>query len=197
MIIHQRIVGILRLLGWRVMTILSLISLMGCFYPPASPLVSQPLAVRNVPDLTTTVYAAADNMLNALQDYLDPYLPIIPASFVNMDDLESTSPLGRLLARQMASRFTQRGYAVTEVKLRKTLAMRQGKGEFLLSRNLADIQQKDLKSQAVLVGSYLVAHNTLFVTAQVIRTRDQVVLASQDFNLGLSSDLRAMLAAKP
>lgn len=183
------VVGLLSAVGW----ILPVGCIMPPLYPPAYPMVSQPLAVRTAPDMTQTVYAAADQLRGQLQDKLDLFQSIVPATFVDMDNLETTSPLGRLMARQVASRLTQHGYILTELKLRKDVAMRKGQGEFLLSRDLDEIRQKNTKAQAALVGSYLMANNTLFVTAQVVRIRDQAVLASQEFQLPVTSDLRAML----
>ncbi|MBF0369660.1 MAG: hypothetical protein HQL52_09415 [Magnetococcales bacterium] len=161
--------------------------------PPEHPMVSQPLSSRTPQNLTSAAYEAADAMLARLGDRIHPKQTILPASFVDQDDLNKSSRLGRLLARQMASRFTQAGLPVVEVKLRNSILIQEGKGEFLLSREL-DAIQADHNVHAVLVGSYAVAGSKIFVNAQLIRLKDRVILSSQDFTVPMGNDTRALVA---
>lgn len=165
----------------------------GCAaHPDTYPLVSQPLSVRMAPDVRTVAYMAADAMLNSVQGKLRARETILPASFVNEGDLTQSSAMGRLLARQMASRFTQAGHSVVEVQLRKNLLLQKRGGQFLLSRELKKIRETH-KVYAVLVGSYVVAKHEMFVTSQLVRLKDGVVLAAEDFSLPLDKDIRALL----
>ncbi|MBF0136630.1 MAG: FlgO family outer membrane protein [Magnetococcus sp. DMHC-1] len=160
--------------------------------PETMPLVSQPMTQPMPQDLTESAYAAVDIMVQELEERMMPQQTILPVTFVNLDNLEETSSLGRLIARQMASRFTQRGYSMMEVKVRKDLVIRKDEGEFILSREIEKIGQEH-KAKALLVGSYTVAQNRIFVNAQIIRLKDKVALASRDFSLGMGSDIRHLL----
>ncbi|MBF0153952.1 MAG: hypothetical protein HQL64_09465 [Magnetococcales bacterium] len=160
--------------------------------PETMPLISQPMTQPMPQDMVEASYAAADVMISELEERMMPQQSILPVTFVNMDNLEETSSLGRLIARQMASRFTQRGYSVMEVKIRKDLLIRKDQGEFILSREMEKIGQ-DYKAKALLVGSYTVAQNRIFVSAQIIRLKDKVALASRDFSLSMGSDVRRLL----
>nr|CAX83747.1 conserved uncharacterized protein [uncultured bacterium] len=156
------------------------------------PLVSQPLSQPVPQDFQASVYEAADIMVEEMGDRWPPHTPILPITFVNLDDLDSTSALGRLLARQLASRFTQKGYSLVEVTMRKDLVIRKGSGQFILSQDLDRISAEH-RAKGVLVGNYTVAKNRVFVSAQLIRLHDKTALASQDFSLPLDSNVRHLL----
>ncbi|MBF0176803.1 MAG: hypothetical protein HQL63_08155 [Magnetococcales bacterium] len=160
--------------------------------PETLPLVSQPMTQPLPQDLVEASYAAADVMVAELEERMMPQQSILPVTFVNLDNLDETSSLGRLIARQMASRFTQRGYSIIEAKIRKDLLIRKDQGEFILSREIEKIGQ-DHKAKVLLVGSYTVAQNRIFVNAQIIRLKDKVALASRDFMLNIGSDIRRLL----
>lgn len=163
--------------------------------PVPMPLISQPRQEQKSipePDLVATSYKATDDMLAVAKGELNPRLAIIPTSFVDMNDLDRTSPMGRLLAQQMASRLTQHGLGVTEVKMRKNLLVKKGDGEFILTRDHSLIR-KDQKAQAVLSGEYSVADSTLFVSAQLIHIPDSRVLGTVDYTLPLTKNTRALL----
>ena len=60
--------------------------------------------------------------------------PFIVATLVNIDQLEQSSTLGRLISEQVASRMTQMGYGVLELKVRNGIYMKRNEGELLLTR---------------------------------------------------------------
>ncbi|MBF0439910.1 MAG: hypothetical protein HQL93_12435 [Magnetococcales bacterium] len=156
------------------------------------PLISVPLTSSPEVEPTEISHQAADAMIKDLGDKLHYRDVIMPASFVDESNLEKTSPLGRLLSKQMASRFTQAGQLVVEIALRKDVLLKKGSGQFVLSQEMKEIR-KTHKVAAVLAGSYVVARNRIFVNAQLIRTSDGVVLASNDYSMPLTSNLRALL----
>ncbi|MBF0109641.1 MAG: hypothetical protein HQL76_10735 [Magnetococcales bacterium] len=165
----------------------------GCLHDTESyPLVSQPLTLYQAPDLKMTVYMAADSMINAVHEKMHKRAAILPASFVDEQNMDQTTPLGRLLSRQMSARFTQAGYRILEVKLRDNLLLQKGKGQFLLSDEVAKIRDTH-EAHVVLAGSYSVAKNRVFANAQLIRIGDGVILAAEDFSMPLTPDLRRLL----
>jgi TolB-like protein len=139
-----------------------------------------------------TNYKAADSLLNKIQPKLPKDSPILVASFVNIDDLDNSSTFGRVVSEQFASRFKQRNYTTIEMKLRTNVFIRADSGEFLLSRELAEISTKH-RAQAVVVGTYAVASKKVYLTTRVINVSDGRVLSSYDYDIPITSDVFKML----
>jgi len=137
-------------------------------------------------------YKAADALLNTIHPKLSKDSPVLVASFVNIDALDDSSTFGRVIAEQFASRFKQRNYSTIEMKLRTNVFIREGTGELLLSREVAEISTKH-RAQAVVVGTYAVASKKVYLTARVINVSDGRVLSSYDYDIPITSDVFKML----
>ncbi len=138
-------------------------------------------------------YKAANTLAKILRQYDVPGNQTIAlSSFVNVDDMERTSTLGRLLPEQISSRLSQLGFVTAELKERgSAIFIRNRDGEFSLSRNLPSV----LKSEgftSVLAGTYAVEPDTVYVNVRVVRVSDQAVLAGADFALRATPGIRAM-----
>lgn len=139
-------------------------------------------------------HAAARNLAAAAMSRLEPGSRVLVATFADQNDLEATSPLGRLLAEQVATVLSRAGYDLVEVRLRRDLGVRPAAGEFALSRHAALLALENAEAEAVLVGCYTADAEAVFVSARVVRTRDQVVAAAHDWalpNRGLAARLLA------
>ena len=146
-------------------------------------------------DIKQTNYKAADSLLKNLKKErvkLSKDAPILVASFVDLDDLSESSAFGRVVAEQIASRFNQKGYATIEMKLRTTIFIKKGSGEFLLSREMKEIGIKH-RAQAVIVGTYSIGSKRIYLTARVINVSDGRVLASHDYKARIDLDTLKML----
>ena len=154
--------------------------LIGC----ASSYEKQEIDHKSYANILISSYDAGDFLAVELERRgFNPKSPLLSASFVNNDNLEASSSLGRLLSEQISSRLAQHGINVKEVKLRKdTLYIRQNQGEFMLSRKLKNLGL-DYDAQAALVGTYSVTPLRIFLTTKVVRTVDNTVLASYDYSI--------------
>jgi len=139
-------------------------------------------------------YTTGDVLAAELEEKgFDPNGPLLSASFVNNDNLEASSSLGRLLSEQISSRLAQHGINVKEVKLRKsTLYIRHQEGEFMLSRELKNLGL-DFDAQAALVGTYSVTPLRIFLTTKIVRTVDNTVIASHDYTLAQNAITRELV----
>lgn len=137
-------------------------------------------------------YKAVDSLLKKLPVKLPKDSPILVASFVNLDDLSESSTFGRVVSEQIATRFKQKGYTTIELKLRTTVFIKKGSGEFLLSRELSDIGIKH-NAQAVVVGTYAAASKKVYLTVRVINVSDSRILTSYDYTIPMSRDVFKML----
>jgi len=81
---------------------------------------------------------------------------------------------------------------VKEMLLRNNVYISPAEGEFLLSRAVSDLSSQH-DAQVVLVGTYAVGDSNVFVTAKLIRTTDSVIVASHDYAIPYTRDMRTLL----
>jgi TolB-like protein len=117
--------------------------------------------------------------------------PILVATVVDIDQLDRSSTLGRLVSEHVASRLTQKGYTVTELKMREPVYMRTPEGELMLSREVREISARH-GAQAVAVGTYARdtsgTYGLVFVSLKLVRTTDNTILGASDYALVLSQN---------
>jgi len=142
-------------------------------------------------DIISMSHAAAKKLIIQAGSRLGPE-PIIAASFANIDNLEKSSSFGRIVSQQFVSTFANNGYTVVEMLLRNNVYIARGEGEFLLSRSI-QLLSTEHNAQAVIVGTYAVGGNNVYITSKIIRSSDNIVLASHDFSLPLGPDTTKLL----
>jgi TolB-like protein len=131
-------------------------------------------AVRDPADLVVLHHGAADALLQ--QVALDPAQPVLVATVVQLDRLDASSRLGRLVSEQVAGRLAQRGLRVTELRLRETHQVAQAQA-----------------AQAVLVGTYAVAPQAVYVSLRLVGPQGNAVLAAHDYALPMDGNVRGLL----
>ena len=146
-------------------------------------------------DLVEASYQAADNMLQQASWLKQSRQPLLTATFVNVNSLENSSALGRIIADQVSSRFAQQGFTMIQVTLRNDIFVKQEAGEFVLSRSVQDISRSH-NVAAVVAGTYAVGRNSVYVSARLIRAADSLILAGYDYSLPLGPDTKALLASQ-
>ena len=72
-------------------------------------------------DLVTESYVSADALLSQVPWLKENRQPLLTGTFVNVNSLEDSSALGRIVAEQMSSRFAQQGFTMVELKLRRNV----------------------------------------------------------------------------
>ncbi len=158
-----------------------------------------PVGAFRFTNLTDLSHMLADRMINLNAGGVvhpslrhDPAEPIIVTSFVNLDNLEQSSPFGRLIAEQMASRIVQRGWVISDIKIADSVLMAARRGEFILTRKVKR-GLKAKKAAAVLVGQYSVNESHLFLVTQLVRIHDNRILSAANLDLPLSRKVRKIL----
>ncbi|ACL01949.1 hypothetical protein Dalk_0240 [Desulfatibacillum aliphaticivorans] len=145
-------------------------------------------------NLLESSYNAGDILAQALKRQSLPMnRPMLASSLVNIDNLEESSTFGRLVSEQIASRLAQHGYPFVELKLRQdSVFIKEGQGEFLLSRELRHLGETH-DAAAVLVGTYAVTEDLVFVSVRLVRTQDNTVIAGHDYQLYNSDIVESLL----
>lgn len=139
-------------------------------------------------------YAAADRLVESMNEPLDTRTPMVVATLVSLDDLNASSRLGRAISEQLGARLVSTGIPVTELKLRGTIFVKESEGELLLSREVRSIARTH-EAQAVLVGTYSVARNFVYVNVKIVNVHNNVIIAAHDYVLPLNSEIKALLTA--
>ncbi|MCD6663590.1 MAG: hypothetical protein LT082_09345 [Comamonas sp.] len=118
--------------------------------------------------------------------------PVLVATMVNVNDLNSAAPLGRTLSEQYANAMAMSGFDVKEIKLRGAVFIKQDAGELLLSREIKDIARQHNASM-VLVGTYSPAANFTYVSLKLVRMEDSRIIRGHDYALPVDRDVRQLL----
>ena len=173
--------------------------------PPGVPIISQLFTseeiygTRELREIGEITAEAAKKMFAQIESNEYPPIPkkrhlILPASFVDNKNLEKPSAMGRLVAQQMASHFTEAGYSVVEIKLRRNVLLTRGddEGQFLLSRELKKVAASQ-NATTVLVGSYITTRSHMYVNSQLVLLNGGIILASQNFRIPLTYETRDLL----
>ena len=127
------------------LSVLLLLALAACSSPAPAPVPRDPGAAFLLEN-----QIAAQDLARAAAARLEPGSRVLVASFADEKDLESTSPLGRLLAEQVATVLSRAGYDLVEARLRRDVGMRPAAGEFALSRRVELLAAENADAEAVL-----------------------------------------------
>ncbi len=103
--------------------------------------------------------------------------PIGVTTFVNLDELNSTSSFGRVCAEQLLSELSMRGYDVVELRHADALHFLNSTGEFGLSRDVSYVKrERDLGG--LIVGTYVVSPVRVYLNARLIDPANSKVLSA-------------------
>ncbi|MTW13439.1 hypothetical protein GM658_22785 [Pseudoduganella eburnea] len=140
-------------------------------------------------------YQAADALLKQLSGRVVAGKPLIVATVVNIDALDQSSTLGRLVSEQVSTRMAQGGLQMLDMKLRNALYMKRQQGEMMLTREVADVARTH-DAQAVVAGTYGETSDAVFINIKVVQPQTNQVLAATDFVLAKDAVVRSMLLTR-
>lgn len=87
------------------------------------------------------------------------------------------------------------GYTVAELKLRNSILIEEGKGEFILSRDVREIS-RSRGAQAVIAGTYAVGADSVYVNVRLIRASDSKILSAYDYALRMDDNILYLVGAR-
>ena len=97
-------------------------------------------------------------------------------SFVDLNNMSSTSPMGRLIAENLIHELQVRAWRIVEPRLMQNIMINEG-GEFVLSRDVKQLRDK-FGISAVVAGTYVVASDHIVVNARVVNVESGIVMSS-------------------
>lgn len=144
-------------------------------------------------DFTRANYSAVDKLIASPAIPVDKNIPLLVATVVNIDSMNQSSRFGRLISEQIATRLTQLGFNIMEMKLRNNVYIREGTGELLLSRDVRDLS-KNYNAQIVVVGNYAIAAGYAYLTLKAVAVTDNRVVGAVNYLLPLTENNKVLLA---
>lgn len=169
-----------------IIALLSVVTLAACATGPT-------YQAAETSEFTQANYTAVDKLVTTTLVPIDKNVPMLIATVVNIDSLNRSSRFGRLISEQVASRLTQSGYNVVEMKLRNNVYIQEGAGELLLSRDVRDLS-KNYNAQVVVVGNYAVAAGYVYLTLKAVTVADNRIVGAVNYLLPLTENNKTLLA---
>lgn len=118
--------------------------------------------------------------------------PIGVTTFVNIDDLYASSTFGRMVGEQLMSELAMKGFDVVELRHADALQFLDTSGEFALSRDVRAVRgHRNLA--AVVVGTYTVSPERVYVNARLIEPSTSLVLSAGSVEMSKTRELAKLL----
>jgi len=121
-----------------------------------------------------------------------PNQPVFISTPVNNDNLKDSSSFGRSLQNAITAEFVRQGFAVNEIKLRSNVVIHAGEGEFLLSRDLMELKEKQ-RAQAVVVGTYTLSNRVMYLSIRLVKPGPGSILSVYEKRICLDANSLHML----
>lgn len=118
--------------------------------------------------------------------------PIGVTTFVNLDDLYTTSSFGRMLGEQVMSELAMRGFDVIELRHADALQFLSGGGEFALSRDVGFVR-RERQLGGVVVGTYVASPVRVYLNARLIDPTTSRVLTVGSVEMPKTQEITRML----
>ena len=118
--------------------------------------------------------------------------PIGVTTFVNLDDLYSTSSFGRMVGEQLMSELAMKGYDIVELRHSDALQFLSNAGEFALSRQVSAVKSEQ-NLGGVIVGTYVASPERVYLNARLLDPRSSVVLSAGSVEMEKTKELARLL----
>ena len=149
------------------------------------------LSTYNISDVIQLIALELENNINYV---IPPSSSLLITTLTNLNDFNTTCKLARIIQEGIGTYFTNKGYMVKEIRLRKdSILIKKKKGEFVLSRDLSLILDK-YKVKGILSGTYTkINNNLLFITIKIISEQDNITLSSFSFTLYVPDNYKDLI----
>lgn len=118
-------------------------------------------------------------------------------TFVDLNDLEQTTPLGRFLQERLSFHLFKLGFRILEIRLGKQIYFHPKTGELNLSRLKEKMKAttfQDVKS--IVVGTYIDAGKDLYVNSKLVEVETALVRASGEIRIRKTKHLEKLFKAQ-
>ncbi|MCR5563792.1 MAG: hypothetical protein K6F46_10610 [Desulfovibrio sp.] len=111
----------------------------------------------------------------------------------NVTDLDTVCPLARQMTEEISSRLVDKGYRYQELRKGSMIRFDRGSGEFILTRDVKQLAQRNGSGQAILAGTYVISGKHVRFNFSLIHTLSNEVLAKASASVPITEDLYPLL----
>jgi len=102
-------------------------------------------------------------------------------SFVDLNEMGKSSPMGRLIAENLMHELQVRSWRIFEPRLMQNFMINEG-GEFVLSRDVKQLRDR-FGVTGVVAGTYVVSGDYTVVNARVVNIESGMVMSSGQIHI--------------
>ena len=113
---------------------------------------------------------------------------VLMTTIVPVENLRQPTNFGRLVSEQLMTELARKGFRVVETRKMKGYLVRDGEGEFYLSRDIKDIA-KEHGADAALVGTFSKNGDQALINVRLVDTQDAHVIAASSAMMDLRGDM--------
>ncbi len=149
--------------------------------------------------LQESSYSAAEALLSQAGFRLGTDMPVLVGTISEINKIETSSSLGRLISEQVGARMVQAGYDVREVRLSRKISVNDGSfsgnmaGEYFITRDGGDLIPA-ISAGALVFGTYAVGRDRIFVNLRLAEPGTGKIIAAHSYNLVNNAETRRLLA---
>jgi hypothetical protein len=112
---------------------------------------------------------------------------------LDLNNLESSSPLGRQISEEMARWFVQAGYRVKEIRKSRDVHIDAKRGEMALTRDVGKLLSTNVTTEALLTGTYVVTPEQVRFSMRLLHVPSNDILGMATATVPITNDLRPLL----
>ena len=133
-----------------------------------------------------------------LADQLDSYYrgtgygPIAVTTFVDINNLYSTSAFGRTISEHLISELAMKGYDVVEMRHSDVVQILMGQGEFGLSQEVK-VLKKAQDLAGIVVGTYTVSKDRIYLNSRILDPTTSLVRSVGSVEIELDEEIIKLL----
>ncbi|GAB7080397.1 FlgO family outer membrane protein [Megalodesulfovibrio paquesii] len=128
-----------------------------------------------------------------LSGEVSPGHRLIITTPVNLNSLEISSPLARQLAEELATNFSKAGYVIQEIRRANTILFRPDQGEFLLTRRVGLVNERNIKGALIMAGTYVATSRHVRFTIKLMDAASLDVLAMSSLSLPVDQEAMELM----
>ena len=107
---------------------------------------------------------------------------------VDINDLNNSNALARQMQEEISGWFTKAGYEVREIRKGSEVLFEEHNGERLLTRDAEKLATRQVRSAAILTGTYTVTPRNVRFNFRVMETATQRVFAMSSVTIPITAE---------